>query len=85
MFGSISLLWRLVGLAAIIAVLVGSLTVGYFAWRHSQRMVGWNQALEEVASQNNVAKRVADKVARDVDTCHDNGGNWNVSTGDCDL
>lgn len=82
MFG-ISLM-RLGIYVVVVLAVMGILTATYFAWRHQQRMIGWNGAIEWVKQQNAEAKRAADNAISQLDQCDARGGNWNVSTGKCD-
>lgn len=63
---------------------ITAVTATYFGWRHHQRMIGWNNAIEYVKQKNAQAKQAADQVVGDVDRCETDGGSWNVSTGKCD-
>lgn len=83
-FKSLSFLAQLGIYAAVAFGLCTAITASYLSWRHTQRMIGWNDALAAVAEQNATAKKAANDVKRKLDECFTMGGNWNVSTGRCD-
>lgn len=83
-FKALSPLIRLGIYAAIAAGLLGTATATYFGWRHHERMIGWNNAIEYVKTKNADAKKAADQTINEVDQCFTTGGSWNVSTGKCD-
>jgi hypothetical protein len=69
----------LLGGAAVLAGLGGA----YLAWRHHERLIGYQSALDQVAKQDAHAKAIAGQAQADVDACERGGGSFDVSTGDC--
>jgi uncharacterized iron-regulated membrane protein len=63
--------------------LAGTLGAGYVAWRHHERMIGYQAALADVARQDAHAKAIADQAMRDISECEAGGGSFDVSTGNC--
>lgn len=87
MFGiwtGLSVLTRLAIVGGLAVTVLGAATAGYLAWRHSVKMEGYRQALQEVAEQNAAARQAAVGIAVKINDCEARGGSWNVSTGDCD-
>lgn len=66
--------------AGVLAVII----IGGLMLKRSIYEQGWNDAMTAVAAQNAVAAQVAEEVQTTVDQCFDQGGTWNVTTGNCD-
>lgn len=83
MFGGLSLLTRFIIIGGLAASVIGGGSAAYFGWRYHERMIGYRSALDKVAEQDAHARAIATKASQDVDTCERNGGDFDVSTGDC--
>lgn len=83
-FRALPLLIRFAIYAGAVVAVLGTMTAGYFGWRHHQRVIGYQRALEDIAKVNAAAKVEAGKVLDRIDRCEADGGFWNVSTGTCD-
>lgn len=77
------LTWQLAIYATVAVAVVGSVSLAVGTFIHHERRIGWDGALAQVAKQDAHAKVIADQATADVDACESNGGDFDVSTGEC--
>ncbi len=68
-------------IAITLALIAGWVALAKF--KKDQQMIGWNKAIEAVSKQNAIAAKAALKVQLTVEQCFDDGGDWDISTGEC--
>lgn len=64
-------------------LLLATVGISWYAFKTKYYDKGWNDAIHAVAAKNAKAVKDADNARKEVETCFDTGGNWDVESGSC--
>lgn len=64
-------------------LVLATVGISWYAFKTKYYDKGWNDAIHAVAAKNAKAVKDADNARKDVETCFDSGGSWDLYTNSC--